>query len=214
MAADLALSGEQWCTVNIGSGRPSSWQNSPVQRKQMGRPPLAGRTACSAARSSSMPRGSGSSRPPSGCTLRSGRRSVDRCHRGGGRRHPADGLPPLHRRRGAVHRLYGAPRRPLPEARSGDVGDKPGPWRARPDRAHRAVRLVHGSRGGPTCRSSRDIALWPAGAIERNQQRQLALVDSIVGGASGNPPASRGGRARGGPLDLALARRRARAVDR
>ena len=105
------------------------------------------------------------------------------------------------------------PRRPLPAARPGDVGDEPGPRRSRPGRAHGGVRLVRGSRGRPCAARARHRPR-PAGAIERNQQRQEALVDSIVGDGGRERTAPRGGRARGGALDLALARSRAGPVDR
>ena len=96
----------------------------------------------------------------------------------------------------------------------------PATWATNPDlgdRARVALTGLYGwyvDHGADLVPLVRDIALWPAGAIERNQRRQEALVDSIVGDASGNPPAPRGGRARGGPLDLALARGRAGPVDR
>ena len=66
------------------------------------------------------------------------------------------------------------------------MGDEPGPWRTR----RIALTGLYGwyvDHGADLVPLVRDIALRPAGAIERNRQRQEALVDSIVGDASGNP---------------------------
>ena len=69
----------------------------------------------------------------------------------------------------------------------------PATWATNPDlgdRARVALTGLYGwyvDHGADLVPLVRDIALWPAGAVERNQQRQEALVDSIVGDASGNP---------------------------
>lgn len=68
----------------------------------------------------------------------------------------------------------------------------PGAWATNPDLGERARIALTGlygwyvDHGAELVPLVRDIALWPSGAIERNQRRQEALVDSIVGDASGN----------------------------
>lgn len=68
----------------------------------------------------------------------------------------------------------------------------PAGWATNPDLGERARLAIGGlygwyaDHGADLVPIVRDLALWPASAVERNQRRQEAFVDTIVGDASGN----------------------------